>query len=156
MLYIFATKPAIKERDHPKYHYQMVFHITVPSNILIDMIRMPVGTLGIKFRDSKMFIRRNRLNRLMSYKWNYTNQTILYAFNIYQQRCLIDWEIDIFIFLPHISYTDTVLTVFWQWALKHVWTGLLNLHCLSVSNPIFSTLHIETNPLLYVASSSKC
>ena len=29
---------------------------------------MLLGTLGIKFRDNKMFIRRNRLNRLMSYK----------------------------------------------------------------------------------------
>ena len=61
----------------------MVFHITVPSNILIDMTRMPMGTLGIKFRYSKMLIRRNKLNRLMSYKLNYTNQTILYAFAIY-------------------------------------------------------------------------
>ena len=76
------------------------------------MTRMPLGTLGIKFRDSKMFIRRNRLNWLMSYKVNYTNQTIVYAFDIYQQRFLIEWEIDVFIFLPRISYTDTVLTVF--------------------------------------------
>ena len=68
----------------------MVFHITDPSNILTDMARMPLGTLGIKFRDSKMFIRRNRLNRLMSYKLSYTNQTILYAFAIYQQRFLIE------------------------------------------------------------------
>ena len=68
----------------------MVFHITVPSNILTDMTRMPMGTLSIKFRDSKMFIRRNRLNRLMGYKLNYTNQTILYAFAIYQQRFLIE------------------------------------------------------------------
>ena len=112
MLDIFAMKSAIKERHHFKYHHQMVFHITVPSNLLIDMTRMPLGTLGIKFRDSKMFIRRNRLNRLMSYKLNYTNQTILYAFDIYQQRFLIEWGIDICIFLPHISYKDTVLTVF--------------------------------------------
>ena len=66
MLYIFATKSAIKERHHSKYHHQMVFHIPVPSNILTYMTRMPLGTLGIKFRDSKMFIHRNRLNRLMS------------------------------------------------------------------------------------------
>ena len=33
---------------------------------------------------------------------------------------------------------------------------LLNLHYLSVSNPVFTTLHIETNPLLYVAPSSRC
>ena len=72
MLYFFATKLAIKER-----HHQMVFHLTVPSNILIDMTRMPLGTLGIKFRDRKMFIRRNRLNKLMSNKLNDTNQTIL-------------------------------------------------------------------------------
>ena len=116
VLYIFATKSAIKERHHSKYHHQMVFHIAVPSNILTDMTRMLLGTLGIKFRDSKMFIRRNRLNRLMSYKLNYRNQTILYAFDIYQQKFLMEWGIDIFIFLPHISYTDTVLTVFWQWA----------------------------------------
>ena len=92
----------------------MVFHITVPSNIPTDMTRMLLGTFGIKFRDSKMFIRRNRLNRLMSYKLNHRNQTIIYtyAFAIYQQRFLIEWGIDIFIFLPHISYTDTVLTVF--------------------------------------------
>ena len=99
-------KSAIKERHHSKYHHQIVFHITVPSNILIDMTRMPLGTLGIKFRDSKIFIHRNRLNRLISYKLNYTNQTIIYAFDIYQQRYLIEREIDIFIFLPHISYTD--------------------------------------------------
>ena len=90
MLYIFATKSAIKERDHAKYHHQMVFHITVPSNILNDMTKMPLGTLGIKFRDSKMFIHRNRLNRLISYKVNYTNQTTVYAFDIYQQRFLIE------------------------------------------------------------------
>ena len=90
MLYIFAMQSAIKERHHSKNRHQMVFHITVPSNILIDMTRMPLGTLGIKFRDSKMFIRRNRLNGLISYKLNYTNQTILYAFDIYQQRFLIE------------------------------------------------------------------
>ena len=112
MLYIFAMKSAIKESHHSKYHHQIVFHITVPSNILIDMTRMPLGTLGIKFRDSKMFIHRNRLNRLISYKLNYTNQTILYAFDIHQQRYLIEREIDIFIYLPHISNTDIVLTVF--------------------------------------------
>ena len=80
MLYIFAIKSAIKERHHSIYHHQMVFHITVPSNILNDMTRMPLGTSGINFRDSKMFIRRNRLNRLMSYTLEYTNQTILYVF----------------------------------------------------------------------------
>ena len=46
-------KPAIKERHHFKYHHQMVFHITVPSNIINDMTRMPLGTLGIKFREAK-------------------------------------------------------------------------------------------------------
>ena len=116
----FSTKSAIKERHHCKYHHQMVLHITVPSNILINMIRMRLGSLGIKFRDSKMFIRRNRLNRLISYKLNYTNQTILYAFDIYQQRFLIERRIDIFIFLPHISYADIVLTVFLTMGLKHV------------------------------------
>ena len=40
--------------------------------------------------------------------------------------------------------------------LKHVWIGLLDLHCLSASNSVFRPLHLETNPLLYVASSSKC
>ena len=63
VLYIFATKSAIKERHHSKYHHQMVFHIAVPSNILTDMTRMLLGILGIKFRDSKMFIRRNRLKK---------------------------------------------------------------------------------------------
>ena len=90
MLNVFAMKSAIKERHRSEYHYQMVLHITVPSNILNDMTRVPLGTLGIKFRDSKMFIRRNRLNRLMSHKLKYTNQTILYAIDIYQQRFLIE------------------------------------------------------------------
>ena len=90
VLYIFTMKSAIKERHHSKYHHQIVFHVTVPSNILIDMTRMPLGTLGIKFRDSKMFIHRNRLNRRISYKLNYTNQIILYAFDVYQQRFLIE------------------------------------------------------------------
>ena len=81
MLNVFAMKPASKERHHSKYHYQVVFHITVSSNILKDMTRMPLGTLGIKFRDSKMFIRRTRLNRLIGHKSKYnTNQTILYVF----------------------------------------------------------------------------
>ena len=92
----------------------MVFHSTVPSNILNDMTRMQLGTLGLKYRDGQMFIRRIRLNRLMSQKSKYTNQPILYAFDIYQQRFLIEWGIDLFIFLPHIFYSDTVLTVFWQ------------------------------------------
>ena len=83
MLNVFAMKSAIEERPHSKYHYQMVFHITVPSNILNDMTRMTLGTLGIKVRDSKKFIRRNRLNRLMSHKLKYTIQAILYAFDIY-------------------------------------------------------------------------
>ena len=66
MLNIFAMKSAIKERHHSKYYCQMVLYITVPSNTLNGTTRMALGTLGIKFRDSKMFIRRNRLNRLMS------------------------------------------------------------------------------------------
>ena len=57
MVNVFAMKSAIKERHHSKYHLQMVLHITVPSNILTDMTRMPLGTLDIKFRVSKMFIR---------------------------------------------------------------------------------------------------
>ena len=65
VLYISATKSAIKECHHSKYHHQMVFHITDPSNILTDMTRMLLGTLGIKFRDSKMFIRRKKA------KWGY-------------------------------------------------------------------------------------
>ena len=67
MFYVFAMKSAIKERNNSKYHHKMVFYITVPSNILNDMTRMPLGISCIKFRDSKMFIRRNRLNRLMSH-----------------------------------------------------------------------------------------
>ena len=85
-----AIKSAIKERHHSKYYYQMFFPITVPSNIPNGMTRMPLGTSGIKFRDSKMFIRRIRLNRLMSHKLKYINQTVLYAFDIYQQRFLIE------------------------------------------------------------------
>ena len=73
MLNVFAMKSAIKERHNSKYHFQMVFHITVPSNILNDMTRMPLGALGVKVHDSKMFIRRNRL---MSHKLEYTIQTI--------------------------------------------------------------------------------
>ena len=65
---VFAMKSAIKERHHSKYHYQMVFHITAPSNILNDMTRILLGALGIKFYNSKMFIRRNRLNRLMGHR----------------------------------------------------------------------------------------
>ena len=105
-------KSANKERHHSKYHPQMVLHIKVSSNVLTDITRLPLGTLGVKFRVSKMFIRRNMLNRLMIHKLKYTNQTILYAFGTYRQRFLIEWEIDIFIFLPHIFYTDSVLTVF--------------------------------------------
>ena len=90
MLNVIVIKSAIKERHHSNYHHQMVFHITVPSNILNDMTRMPLGTFGIKFRDRKMFIRWNRLNRLMSHKLKYTSQTILYAFDIYQQRFFIE------------------------------------------------------------------
>ena len=90
MLKAFAMKSAIKERRHSKYHYQKVVHFIVPSNILNGMTRMPFGTLGIIFRDSKIFIRRNRLNELMSHKLKYTSQTILYAFDIYQQRFLIE------------------------------------------------------------------
>ena len=90
MLNVFAMKSAIKEPHHSKYHHQMVFHITVPSIILNDMTRMQLGTMGIKFSDSKMFISRNRLNRLRSHKLKYTNQTILYAFDIYQQRFLTE------------------------------------------------------------------
>ena len=89
MLNVFATKSAFKERYLSKYQHHMVFHTTFPSNILNDMTRMPLGTLGIKFRDSTMFIGRNRLNRLMGHKLKYTNQTILVVFDIYQQRFLI-------------------------------------------------------------------
>ena len=48
----------------------------------------------------------------MSHKLKYANQTILYVFDIYQQRFLLEWGIDIFIFLPHICCIDSVLTVF--------------------------------------------
>ena len=58
MLKVFAMKSAIKERHHTKYHHQIVFPMTIPSNIPNDMTRMPLGTFGIKFRDSKIFIRR--------------------------------------------------------------------------------------------------
>ena len=80
MLNFFAMKSAIKERHHSKYYHQMVLHITVPSNVLNDMTKMPLGTLGIKFRDSKMFIRRNRLNKLMRHKLKYTKQNNFICF----------------------------------------------------------------------------
>ena len=156
MLIVFAMKSAIKEHHHSKYHYQMVFHITVLSNILTDMTRMPLGTLGIKFRDSKMFIRRNRLNRLMSHKLKYTNQTILYAF-IY-----LSAEIPYRVRNRHIYISTTYLLLrycpdrFLTMGLKTRLIGLLKLFCLSALNSVFSTLHIETNPVLYVASSSEC
>ena len=98
-------KSAIKERNHSKYRHQMVFHITVPSNILTDMTRMPLGTLGIKFCDSKMFIRRNRLNRLMSHKLKYTNQTILYVLIFISRDSLLNEE-STYIYFNHISYTQ--------------------------------------------------
>ena len=106
MLNVFAMKSVIKERHQSKYHYQMVFHITVPSNILIGMTRVPLGILGIKFRDSKMFIRRNRLNRLISHKLKYTNQTVLYVFDIYIKRFPTEREIEISIYFYHISFTQ--------------------------------------------------
>ena len=120
MLNVFAMKSAIKERHHSKYHLQMVLHNKVPSNVLPDTTRMPLGTLGIKFSVGKMFIRWNWLNRLMSHKLKYTNETILYAFDTYQLRFLIEWGIDIFIFLPHVFYTDSVLTACLTMCLKHV------------------------------------
>ena len=89
------------------------------------------------------------LNRLMCHELKYTNQTILYAFDIYQERQ--------FIFLPHIFYTDTILTVlFLTMGLKTRLNWLVKLHSVSVSNSVFSTLHLGMNPLLYVASYSKC
>ena len=108
MLTVFAMNQVIKECHRSKYHH----HITVPSNILIGMARMPLGTLGIAFPNSNMFISRNRLNRLMSHKLKYTNQTILYVFDIYIKRFLIEREIDISVILLHIFYTEFVLTVF--------------------------------------------
>ena len=81
-----AIKSAIKERNHSKYYYQMVFPITVPSNIPNGMTRMPLGTSGIKFRDSKMFIRRNRLNRLMSHKLKYIKSKQFYMLLIFISR----------------------------------------------------------------------
>ena len=45
---------------------------------------MLLGTLDINSRESKMLIRRNKLNRLMSHKSKYTSQTMLYFFDIYQ------------------------------------------------------------------------
>ena len=109
MLNVFAMKSAIKERNHSKYRHQMVFHITVPSNILTDMTRMPLGTLGIKFCDSKTFIRWNRLNRLMSHKLKYTNQTILYVLILISRDSLLNEEstyIYIYIYFNHISSTQ--------------------------------------------------
>ena len=48
----------------------MVFHIKFTSDILTDRTRVPLGTLDITFCESKMFIRRNSLNRLMGHKLN--------------------------------------------------------------------------------------
>ena len=53
---------------------------------------MSLGTLEIKFRESKIYIRRNWLYRLMGHKLKYTKQTILFAFEIYQQKFLIPGE----------------------------------------------------------------
>ena len=52
----------------------------------MDMTRIPLGALEIKFRESKIFIRLNMLNRLMRHKMKLTKQTILFAFDIYQLR----------------------------------------------------------------------
>ena len=135
MLNVSAMKSAIKERHFSKYHHQMVFHITVFSNILGDMTRMPLCTLGKNFCDSKMFIHRNRLNRLMSHKLKYTNQTILHAFDIYQQRFLVECGIDIFIFLPYITRFLTIgLKIHLNWLAK---TGLFICFKLSLQYPSY-------------------
>ena len=160
MLNVFAMKSAIKERNHSKYRHQMVFHITVPSNILTDMTRMPLGTLGIKFCDSKTFIRWNRLNRLMSHKLKYTNQTILYVLILISRDSLLNEEstyIYIYIYilttyLLHRYCPGRFLTMGLKARLNCPVTSAL----LSVSNSVFSTIYFETTPLLHVALSSKC
>ena len=105
MLNVFAMKSAFKERHHFKYHYQKVFHIPVPSNILKDMTRMPLGTLGIKFRDSKLFIRRNRLNRLMSHKKNIQTKQF-YMLLIFISRDSLQNEESTYLYFYHISSTQ--------------------------------------------------
>ena len=55
-------------------------------------------------------------------------------------------------YLLHRYCPDRFLTM----GLKTRLNRLAKSALLSVSNPVFSTLHIETNPLLYVASSSGC
>ena len=49
----------------------MVFYIKFTQNTLMDMTRMPLGILEIKFHESKIFFRRNRLNRLLRHKLHY-------------------------------------------------------------------------------------
>ena len=68
MFSVFAMKLAIKNAIISKYHHQMVFYIKFASNTLMDMPRMPLGTLEIKFREGKIFIHRNRLIRVMKHK----------------------------------------------------------------------------------------
>ena len=87
MLNDFAIKSVIKEVHH--------FQIPSPNgifNTIVDIKRMPLGILEIKFRENKTFIRRNWLNRLSSHKlkYMYTKQTILFAFGIHQQRFLME------------------------------------------------------------------
>ena len=46
----------------------MDFYIKFTSNILMGMTRMPLGSLEIKFSESKIFIHRIRLNRLIRHR----------------------------------------------------------------------------------------
>ena len=107
MLYDFTMKSVNKECHHFKTPPPNCLYIKFTSNTPMNMMRMPLGTLEIKFPESKIFIRRNRLNRLMSHKLK-TKQTTLFAFDIYKQRFLIKRGIDEFLFLPHICLPTNV------------------------------------------------
>ena len=93
-----------------KYHHQMVFYINLTSNILMDMMRIPLGTLEIKFYESKMFIYRNWLHSLMSHKLKKTKKDI-YSLLIFITRMSLQNEESTYLY--HISlYTDIIMTVF--------------------------------------------
>ena len=100
---------------------------------------------GVRFslRDKQLF----EITEVEITRVDCTNQTILYAFGIYQQIFLIEWGINIFIFLPHIFYTDIALTVSWLWKTHLNWfakTALYIRFKLSFQYPSYWNEHITT------------
>ena len=112
MLNVFAMKSAIKERSHSKYHHQMVFHITVPSNILIGMTRMPLGTLDIKFRDSEMFILRNRLNGLHGDPTDMRESTSVFQIRMINWSKLDKWQESVNRFVWNLTVSGYIFNFF--------------------------------------------